>query len=270
MRSLKNHFGVILPLFVLLFAIEFSIVASKILSDYESSMSDEYNIIAVSQKELSDEVFKSRIPSFKNAILLDAKPVLDRLKGQMSDKNLKELENSLPKFYSIKLNILPSPTFMAKIERDLLGIEGISKVETFAKTHDKIYKMLVLFKTVAQGVTALMALMGITLIFKQMRIWLYEHRRRIEVMSDLGASFWLKASRLYKLAIADSIVATALVCAIYIFAPSLLSSVLFSVGFSMPSIDIVNDAVILLAASVSISIITVSVVMLCSKASYDF
>ena len=126
MRSLKNHFGVILPLFVLLFAIEFSVVAGKILSDYESSMSDEYNIIAVSQKELSDEVFKSRIPSFKNAILLDAKPVLDRLKGQMSDKNLKELENSLPKFYSIKLNILPSPTFMAKIERDLLGIEGIS------------------------------------------------------------------------------------------------------------------------------------------------
>ena len=89
-------------------------------------------------------------------------------------------------------------------------------------------------------------------------------------MSDLGESFWLKASRLYKLAIADSIVATALVCAIYIFIPSLLSSVLFSVGFSMPSIDIVNDAVILLAASVSISIITVSVVMLFSKASYDF
>ena len=264
MRSLKNHFGVILPLFVLLFAIEFSVVAGKILSDYESSMSDEYNIIAVSQKELSDEVFKSRIPSFKNAILLD---VLDRLKGQMSDKNLKELENSLPKFYSIKLNILPSPTFMAKIERDLLGIEGISKVETFAKTHDKVYRMLVLFKAVAQGFTALIALMGITLIFKQMRIWLYEHRRRIEVMSDLGASFWLKASRLYKLAIADSIVATALVCAIYIFAPSLLSSVLFSVGFSMPSINIVNDAVILLVASVSISIITVSVVMLRSKAS---
>ena len=152
----------ILPLFVLLFAIEFSIVAGKILSDYESSMSDEYNIIAVSQKELSDEVFKSRIPSFKNAILLDAKPVLDRLKGQMSDKNLKELENSLPKFYSIKLNILPSPTFMAKIERDLLGIEGISKVETFAKTHDKVYRILVLFKAVAQGFTALIALMGIT------------------------------------------------------------------------------------------------------------
>ena len=188
----------------------------------------------------------------------------------MSDKNLKELENSLPKFYSIKLNILPSPTFMAKIERDLLGIEGVSKVETFAKTHDKVYRILVLFKAVAQGFTALIALMGITLIFKQMRIWLYEHRRRIEVMSDLGASCWLKASRLYKLAIADSIVATALVCAIYIFAPSLLSSVLFSVGFSMPSINIVNDAVILLVASVSISIITVSIVMLRSKASYDF
>lgn len=269
MKNLKNHFGVILPLFVLLFAIEFSVMAGRILSDYESSMSDEYNIIVVSQKELSDEVFKSRIPSFKNAILLDAKPVLDRLKGQMSDKNLKELENTLPKFYSIKLNILPSPTFMAKIERDLLGIEGVSKVETFAKTHDKVYRMLVLFKAVAQGFTALIALMGITLIFKQMRIWLYEHRRRIEVMNDLGASYWLKSAGLYKLALSDSIIATILVCGIYAFAPILLSNVLFSAGFSMPNMDIANDTAVLLGASFGLSIITISVVMMCSKASYD-
>lgn len=269
MRSFKNHFGVILPLFVLLFAIEFSVMAGRILSDYESSMSDEYNIIAVSSKPLSDELLKSRIPSFKNAILLDAKPVLDRLKGQMSEKNLKELEGSLPKFYSIKLNILPSPAFMAKIERDLLGIEGVSKAETFAKTHDKVYRILVLFKAVAQGFTALIALMGVTLIFKQMRIWLYEHKRRIEVMSDLGASYWLKSSRLYKLALGDSIIATALVLAIYFFAPSLLSSVLFSAGFSVPSMDMISDTALLLGASVVVSIIAVSVVMLRSKVSYD-
>lgn len=269
MRSLKNHFGVILPLFVLLFAIEFSVMAGRILSDYELSMSDEYNIIAVSQKELSDEMLKSRIPSFKNAILLDAKPVLDRLRGQMSDKNLKELEGSLPKFYSIKLNILPSPTFMAKIERDLLSIEGVSKVETFAKTHDKVYRMLVLFKAVAQGFTALIALMGVTLIFKQMHIWLYEHRRRIEVMNDLGASYWLKSSGLYKLAIGDSIIATILVCAIYAFVPNMLSPVLFSAGFSIPSMDMFSDAGILLGSSIGLSIITVSVVMLRSKVSYD-
>lgn len=266
MKVFKNHFGVIFPLLVLLFSIEFSVMTSRLVSEYESSMSDDYNIIVVSSKQLKDEDFRTKIPSFKQAITLDAKAVLDRLKNDISERNLKELALSLPNFYSLKLNLFPNPAFMAQIERNLLSIEGVSKVETFAKTHDKIYRILVIFKAVAQGFTFLIALMGITLIFKQMRIWLYEHRRRIEVMTDLGAPFWLKSAMLYKLAIIDSMITTAVVCALFAYMPYLLSEVMFSAGFSFPAMDIGKDALMLFASSIIVSIISVSMVMLRSKA----
>ncbi len=266
MRVLKNHFGVIFPLIILLFSIEFSVMTSRIVSEYETSMSNEYNIIVVSKKELTNEVLKSKIASFKDSIKLDTKSVLDRLKNDISEKNLKDISFSLPNFYSIKLDIFPSPNFMSQIERDLLGIDGVLKVETFAKTHDKVYRILLIFKVVAQAFTFLIALLGITLIFKQMRIWLYEHRRRIEVMTDLGAPYWLKSAMLYKLALIDSIIATALVCALYIWMPYMLAGVLLSAGFAFPHLDIFKDTLTLFASSVVVSIISVSLVMIRSKA----
>lgn len=266
MKTFKNHFGVIFPLLILLFAIEFSAVASRVLGDYENSMSEDYNIIVVSKNKLDDATLKSKITSFKEAILLDNKAVIDRLKNDISEKNLKELVANLPNFYSIKLSVFPSPAFMAQIERDLLGISGVSKVETFSKTHDKVYRMLLIFKGVTQGFTLLIALMGIALIFKQMRIWLYEHRARIEVMTDLGAPYWLRSAMLYKLAIIDSIIATALVCLIYAYMPHILSGIMLSAGFSFPTLDLFGDAGVLFGASIFVSIIAVSLVMIQTKA----
>ena len=219
MKSFKSHLGVIFPLIVLLFAIEFTLVVGKIVRGYEYSMGNDYNIIVVSERDLNETILREKIDTFKEALPLDATKVLDRLKDDVSPKNLAALKSSLPKFYSIKLNAFPSTAYMAKLGKILLKIDGVKKVETFSKTHDKIYKILVIFKGVSQSFAVLIALMGIALISKQMRIWLYEHRRRIEVMTDLGAPYWLKSAMLYKLAIIDSFVATAITCAFYLALP---------------------------------------------------
>lgn len=264
MQFLKNHIGVIFPLLVLLFAIEFSTMVGRIVVNYEKGMGKDYNIIVVANSPLKDSELKNKIETFKEAVLLDTKSVLDRLKNDVSAKNLSLLENSLPKFYSIKLTDFPSSSYMKRIERTLLDIDGVKKVETFSKTHDKIYKLLVIFKDISQYFTILIALMGIVLIFKQMRIWLYEHKQRIEIMTYLGAPYWLKSAMLYKIAVIDSIIATFFVVIFY----SILSNInffentAFSIGLSMPEMKLFADSFVLFTSSIIVSIISVSLVMM--------
>ncbi|CUU77179.1 cell division protein FtsX [Campylobacter hyointestinalis] len=267
MRSFKNHIGVIFPLVILLFGVEFSLMVNKIVQNYESAMGNDYNIIIVSQNELNATVLKDEINTFKEIIPLDTKSVLDRLKEDISAKNLSILGNALPKFYSLKLNSFPSSKYMKTIKDKLLKIEGVKKVETFSKTHDKIYKMLVLSKNVFECFIVITSLMGIALIFKQMKIWLYEHKRRVEIMTLFGAPYWLKSAMLYKLAIIDSMFATVLVIAIYAVLPNLdiVNSTIFGLGFDIPSLDLATDSAILFGASIIVSIVAVSLVMLKSR-----
>lgn len=267
MKFLKSHIGVIFPLLILLFSIEFSIMVGRIVDDYESKMGKDYNIIVVSEKELKKADLKEAINTFDDIEELDTSEVINRLKNDISIKNLTLLKNTLPKFYSIKLTSFPSASYLNKIKNDLNKFEGVKKVETFSNTYDKIYKLLVMFKNISEYFTALVALMGIILIFKQMRIWIYEHRQRIEIMSYLGAPYWLKSAMLYKLALIDSVIATFLVCIFYMLILNLdsLQVAVVGVGFDIPNLNLLGDGFILFVASILASIISVSLVMLNSR-----
>lgn len=100
-----------------------------------------------------------------------------------------------------------------------------------------------------------------------MKIWLYEHKRRVEIMTLFGAPYWLKSAMLYKLAIIDSMFATVLVIAIYAVLPNLdiVNSTIFGLGFDIPSLDLATDSAILFGASIIVSILAVSLVMLKSS-----
>jgi cell division transport system permease protein len=269
MRSFKSHISVIFPLLILLFAIEFSLMLGKFVSDYEIKMANDYNIIIVSENNLNQESLMSLIPTFASLTSLDPKSVLNRLKNDISSKNISVLISILPKFYSLKLTKFPSKETMEDIKENLSKIQGIKRVETFSKTHDQVYNMLVLSKNVAECFAFMVGLLGLVLVFKQMRIWLYEHRRRVEIMTLFGAPYWLKSAMLYKLAVVDSIIATTLVVVFYAIFPALPSfqSAIFSIGFEQPNLNLFSDALILFSASISISIIAVSLVMLFSRRS---
>lgn len=267
MRSFKSHISVIFPLLILLFAIEFSLMLGKFVKDYELKMANDYNIIIVSEVELNDNVLIPIVPTFASLSTLDANLVLNRLKNDISAKNISVLSSILPKFYSLKLTKFPSKDTMISIKSNLSKMQGIKRVETFSKTHDQIYNMLILSKNVVECFVILVGLLGLVLVFKQMQIWLYEHRRRVEIMTLFGAPYWLKSAMLYKLAIIDSVIATTLVVIFYAIFPALPSfkSAIFAVGFDQPNLNLLNDAGILFSASIGISIIAVSLVMLLSR-----
>ena len=152
---------------------------------------------------------------------------------------------------------------MQKIKDRISKISGVSRVETFSKTHNKIYKILQLVKNISAIFSALIGLIGLMLISKQMRIWLYEHKERIEIMTLLGAPSWLKSGALYKTALFDSFIATVSVVVFYLILPDLqpIKDAVTELNINFPAIDVFYEGGVLLSVSLAISFFAVYLVM---------
>lgn len=263
MKSLKNHLSVIFPLFVLLFSLQFAVLTDEIVKDYSTKLTEDYSIVVVAPKELNHAVIMSRVGGIKSIEEISSKKILDRLKGNISSKNISLLKIALPKFYSIKLLSFPDVEEIEKIKKKLIQSKLVSKVETFSKTHTKIYRMFVLLKSIAFLFSAFILVVSVLLMFKQMRIWLLEHKERMAIMTLFGAPFWMKSAMLYRLAIVDSFISTALVSVFYIFLPSIKEVKEFSesIGVKIPTYNLIEDTSMLVGVSLVFSLFIVSIVI---------
>ncbi len=263
MKSLKNHLSVIFPLFVLLFSLQFSFLTDKIVKDYSQKLTQDYSIVVVAPKKLSKAVVQSRVNGIKSIEEISSKKILDRLKGNISSKNIALLKIALPKFYSLKLKSFPSITEIERIKQKLLKSGLVSKVETFSKTHDKIYRMFESLKNIAFITSVFIVIISVLLMFKQMKIWLLEHRERMSIMTLFGASSWMKSAVLYRLVIVDSFISTFLVGITFVILPQLTKINEFSktMDVVIPKFDLIKDTGILLGISLLFSLFIVSIVI---------
>ena len=263
MKSLKNHISVIIPLFVLLFSLQFTLLADKIVDNYSANLTKDYSIVIVAPKALSQAAVKNRIEGIKSIEEISSKKILDRLKGNLSSKNISLLKIALPRFYSIKLTSFPSKKEIERISKDLLKSGLATKVETFSKTHNKIYKMFQTLKNTAFLFSIFILVISVLLMFKQMNIWLLEHRERMAVMTLFGAPFWMKSAVLYRLVIVDSFISTILVVILFYLLPKIERIDLFAqeMGIKIPEFDLLKDTGMLLFASLVFSLLIVSLVI---------
>lgn len=141
MRSISSHFSIFISGFVLLFSFQFTTVIKSIVNDYASKIVNEYSIVVVSSAELKEDELRKHVPEIESVSEISSKKILDRLKNDMSSKNLALLQVALPKFYSLKLESLPNKKRIEAIKQKLLEINTITRIETFAKTHEKMFKM---------------------------------------------------------------------------------------------------------------------------------
>jgi len=131
MKSLKNHLSVILPLFVLLFSLQFTFLTDKIVDNYSKKLTLDYSIVVVAPKTLSGAVIKSRVKGIKSIEEISSKKILDRLKGNISSKNISLLKIALPKFYSMKLKSFPSVKEIERIKKKLLSTGLVTKENSY-------------------------------------------------------------------------------------------------------------------------------------------
>lgn len=262
MRSVSSHFSIMISVFVLLFSFQFTNLIKSIVNDYATKIVNDYAIVVVSSTELKEEELKKQIPEIESLSEISSKKILDRLKNDMSSKNLALLQVALPKFYSLKLESIPNKKRVEAIKQKLLSITSISRIETFAKTHEKMFKMLQLLQTMVYIFAFFVAFVAILLIFKQIRIWTYEHHRRMSIMTLFGASFFMKSAMLYRMTLVDSLFSSIVVCALYTVAPKMnvVQTFAAELDIVIPPFDLLVEGGTLIGASILFSLFAVTIV----------
>lgn len=267
MKSIKNHLSLVIALVSILFTIQVFNIVERSIDAYKEKLTKNYSLVVVSQNRLQENELKAKIPAISSLTELSADNVIKKLNTKISKSNLELLKVTLPKFYKIKLNNYPSPNEIQKLTKKLLHYKGISKVETFSATHDTIYNLLLLFRTVITVLAFSIFVVTILLIFKELRIWQFKHNERMSIMSLFGAPTWLRSAVLFRLAIVDALVATfiSLVIFSYIASSSWVAEQFKTIGIKVELFDFVNDSITALIVSIFVSIMLATFIVLGHK-----
>lgn len=263
MKFFKTHLSLILSLLFMMFAFEFILITNATLNHYRELANKDYNIIITSTINLDAKALKEKISALTGLEPLDPKELIERLRSDISDKNLQVLKNSLSKFYSLRLEYLPPQDELDAIKKELLGIKGVTKVETFAKTHDKVYSLLVLMQFTLWIFLFIIIILSFILFLKQMRIWLYEHTQRVEIMCLFGAPFWFRSFMLYRVVFVDCLIAFVILLLFFtqIYHFPFVQSVLQSADLTLPRINFFLHLSLIFLGTLAVCMLCVNSVM---------
>jgi cell division transport system permease protein len=266
-KSVKNHISLVVALVSILFSIQVFQIVDRAIEAYKVKLTKNYSLVIVSQNTLEAKEIKSKIPAVADVIVLSPDNVIKKLNTKISKNNEELLKATLPKFYKLKLATYPTPAEVKKIITKLLKISGVTKVESFAATHDTIYSLLLLFKTVISVLAFTILIVTVLLIFKELRIWQFKHNERMSIMSLFGAPTWLRSAVLFRLAIVDALIASALTFVIftYIASSSWVSKQLHTIGIDIVIFDTFHDFFTTLSIAVILSVLLAAFIVLGHK-----
>ncbi|SFP23538.1 hypothetical protein [Hydrogenimonas thermophila] len=207
MRSIRNHLGLILPLFAILFSIEYLMFIDRILNFYEDRLNSEYSLIIVSDNNITTSDIQQSDTLIKSAELISIEKVLDKIRQQISSKNIHKIKDIVPSFYTVKLRHYTDAQRIEILKKNLMRLKGVKSVHAFENMHDKMYEILSFFKTNISIFIIIISVISFLLMIKQMTIWQLEHYERMQIMALFGAPVWLRSTILIKLAIVDATLA---------------------------------------------------------------
>lgn len=267
MKFIKQHLSLIFPLLMLLLSYESSMLVKRAVLEHEKKLSADYSIIIATNGAMSFSTLKTKVPEVKDMREIDPQVVLRDLEHTLSPENLRFLKSRLPTFYSLTLSIFPNQGELKRINQSLLSVEGVQKAEVFAKTHSKVYRLLLLLKKSIMFFGSLLGILSVILMVKQVEIWHLQHSKRMEIMSYLGAPSWMKNKILFKLAFIDSFISSVLViCGIYyVLESEEFSSLFTSLEINNVIFTPIQDFAVLLLMSVVISTLSALIVIIRQK-----
>lgn len=232
MKSLKNHFSLIAALFTILFTIQVYKVLERSIASYEETLRANYSIVVIATSALEESSLKSRFSLIRSAEEISPEKVIKRLEKEMDKTSLGLLRVSLPKFYKLSLEHYPQPSEIDILSSQLQNMKEIKRVESFAQTHDQIYKLLLLYKGITQVFAFAIFVVTLLLIAKEMRIWQFQHEERMKIMALFGAPIMLRSAVLFRLAILDALIAAALVFCVFM--------IIDKSGWALPYLNDIN------------------------------
>ncbi|NPA63657.1 MAG: cell division protein FtsX [Epsilonproteobacteria bacterium] len=262
MKSLKNHISLIIPLFAILFAVEFHLIIERLIQEYEKKLASDYSIIVVSKKPLTLQELRLVDPDIVSIKEIDPELVINRLKVNAIEVDYKELESFMPRFYKVFLKSFPSSKKLQLLKKRLLKVDGITRVETFTKTHKKIYRFLLFVKNISKLFLIIISVTSVMLVFKQIEVWNLEHQERMYIMALFGAPLWMRNAILVKLSVIDTLVSVVLVYGLYFYlvTSGSFSKLLGIEELRMESVLRLSDMAWLFLIGLAISIVNILII----------
>ena len=213
MKSVRNHLSLILPLFAMLFAVEYLLVFERVVKIYESRLVEQYSVLVVADKTLRADEIAHADTLVDRVEFIDANHALRRIRKQVSEESFQKIQAVMPAFYSLKLRHYPDRRDLEKLKEELLSLKGVKRVRVFEKVHTPLYTMLAFMKNNLLFFALLLGMTSLLLMMKQMYIWQLEHKERMQVMALFGAPVWLRSGVLFRLAVVDAFLALLLAAA---------------------------------------------------------
>lgn len=267
MNSINRHLALIIPLLALLFGIESIMLINRSISTHEQKLANSYSIIIASKESLDLQKVQTFVREAEEIKPIAPDYMINELKKELSKEALQSLQKELPLFYSLRLSVFPDKERLEQINSTLLKLNGVTKVESFSKSHSQVYKLLLIIKGSVLVFSILSAILSCLLMVKQIEVWKFEHSERMEIMSFLGAPSWMRNGILFRLAVIDSVLVSLIsLCVLYYFKGSALAYELANaLEVSTEIIRVWSDSVILLFCSLVISLVCVLFVILKQK-----
>jgi len=207
--KLTRFFSFFIPLYLILFSILSYIFVYKIVANYEKSINQDYAIIVVSKIPLMEQ--KEDLIEFfdlEDIEILENEKLLKSFKDKINEDALKLLKKELPYFYKVTLKTYPTISKLKKLKENFLKVDGVYRVETFSKNHDKVYSLLILSKSILAFVVGLILIFGIIIISNYVKIWALEEYEKLEIILLLGGTIFYGAKSLIKLALLSALFAS--------------------------------------------------------------
>lgn len=267
MKSLRNHFSLVVALLSILFSLQTFVVVQRAIDAYKSNLANNYSLVIVSQKVINSKILIKKNSIISELIPLTPDDVIKKLNSGIDKKNLEILKLSLPKFYRVKLSHYPSPDEINNLTKALLRDDSIIKVETFSHSHDTTYKLLLLFKTVIAVFALSVGIITILLISKELKIWQFNHNERMSIMALFGAPTWLRSAVLFRLALVDALIASffAFILFSYIASSDWVHNQFANIGIDVVVFDYFSDFGVMLALAITLSTLLATLIVIGHK-----
>lgn len=217
MKFIKNHLMFILPLMAILLGIEFYLVFDRTTNTYEKGLKEGYSMLVVTKDPMELSKFQELNEHISSLEKIKRDNIVSEVAKGVSKSTSQAILKALPYFYNLGLDTYLHSSGLEEIKKDLESDKNIKRVETFGGSYNSSYKLFSFIKFTLKVFIAFMTIVSLFLIIKQMEIWKYAHKERMQVMEIFGAPLMLRSGVLFKVAFIDAIVATILVSAIFFY-----------------------------------------------------
>jgi cell division transport system permease protein len=221
MKSVKNHLMFIFPLVAILLGIEFYMVFERITQGYEKRLKEGYTMLVVASKPVELKTLRSANMHVKVLKSIERKAIVDEVSAELSADNKKAILKHMPYFYDVGLDSYMDTEALEAVKRDIEKLPYVVRVETFGSTYASSYKLFRLIKLLLKIFIGFMGAVSLLLILKQVEIWKYEHRERMQVMEIFGAPLMLRAGVLFRIAVVDALAAAMITTGLFMYAKTI-------------------------------------------------